>query len=181
MSDVALTPTVDPDAWRMSEGSFSYPYLKKCCEGDRKVPRTHAHSLRCAVAVCICLYLSRSPCIVVYCVLCGVVNQMTLTILNATLTKLTSLPPLATHRRVAELQLMALLHMMKQFIALGPVYDKAFLAKASTTLTTFYFWPQPFGGLARDLLVMIQKETVAPGAALRYAGGCGCTLSITHN
>jgi hypothetical protein len=125
---MASIPTTDPDAWRPSDGTFAYPYLKRLAEEDRKAQAS---------------------------------------ILNAIVQKLSSVPSLAVLRKAAEAQLMALLHMLKSFMAVGPVSDKTLLAKAAASVTQFYFWPEPFGGLAKSMLQMLQRETIAPGTAFR--------------
>ena len=46
------------------------------------------------------------------------------------------------------------------------VTDVQFL-KSMNTIQQFYLWPCPYGNLTRDLLLLLQAETLCPGSLLR--------------
>ncbi|ETO10051.1 hypothetical protein RFI_27324, partial [Reticulomyxa filosa] len=53
-----------------------------------------------------------------------------------------------------------------QFVpTLKKKYDE-FIDKANTVLEKFYLWPMPYGTSARDLLVRLKKERIAPGLSM---------------
>lgn len=89
-------------------------------------------------------------------------------ILKATYAKMLSLPAqMKTQPAVAETTLLALLFMLKQFIASGPITDTQFLRKALSGLRQFYLWPKPFGTYTRDILQTLKDELFCPGTLLR--------------
>jgi hypothetical protein len=89
-------------------------------------------------------------------------------ILKATYAKMLTLPAqMKTQPTVAETTLLALLFMLKQFIASGPVTDTQFLRKAMSSLRQFYLWPKPFGTFTRDILQTLKDELICPGSLLR--------------
>jgi len=88
-------------------------------------------------------------------------------ILKAT-DKLLGLPAqMKTQALVAETTLLALLFMLKQFIASGPVTDTQFLRKTLSSLRQFYLWPKPSGTYTRDILQTLKDELICPGSLLR--------------
>eukprot|EP00484_Ammonia_sp_Unknown_P030331 CAMPEP_0197034430 /NCGR_PEP_ID=MMETSP1384-20130603/12558_1 /TAXON_ID=29189 /ORGANISM="Ammonia sp." /LENGTH=938 /DNA_ID=CAMNT_0042464365 /DNA_START=153 /DNA_END=2969 /DNA_ORIENTATION=- len=68
--------------------------------------------------------------------------------------------------KLAEISLLALIFMMNQLISSTRVPDEQWLNKCISNLKRFYLWPVPYGSQARDLLIKLQKERVAPGFAL---------------
>ena len=68
--------------------------------------------------------------------------------------------------KLAEISLLALIFMMRQLISYTRVPDETWLDKSISNLKRFYLWPVPYGSQARDLLIKLQKERVAPGFAL---------------
>jgi len=88
--------------------------------------------------------------------------------IKATYTKMLTLPAqMKMQPMVAETTLLALLFMLKQFIASGPITDSAFVKKALSSLRQFYLWPKPFGAYTRDILQTLRDELTCPGALMR--------------
>lgn len=71
------------------------------------------------------------------------------------------------HPLISERKMLALLHMLRQWLTLSPHTPREVLESAMAAGKTFFLWPQPFGEAARELLQMITVEMKAPGAALR--------------
>lgn len=90
------------------------------------------------------------------------------TMLSSMVTKILSLPQqMKMNPKVAESTLLALMHMLKNFITLTPITDKQWLTKTTAVLQQFYLWPCPFSNVAREVLLLLQKEALAPGHAMR--------------
>jgi hypothetical protein len=85
------------------------------------------------------------------------------------------------HSVLAETTLLASLHILRQFLCLGPVMDKEFLRKGMKALTQFIAWPNPYGSLGHEMTVLLQKELKFPGynsiTKLHNIGLSGTTLS----
>lgn len=89
-------------------------------------------------------------------------------VLQNTVLKMVSLPQqMKMNPKVAETTLLSLLHMLRNFMSLAPVTDRAFLLKSIQTVQQFYLWPCPYGNVARDTLVLLQRELLGPGSAMR--------------
>ncbi len=102
--------------------------------------------------------------------------------LQVVLNKLSSLPPLIkpfepfptpSKTRIYNTEVLSLFHMLKALLVLAPSYDKVWLAKATKTLSVYYMQPAPIGTGARELLIMLLKETVAPGYNMRWVRAAG--------
>ena len=64
------------------------------------------------------------------------------------------------------MSLLALIFMMRQLISYTRVPDEIFLDQSISNLKTFYMWPLPYGTQAKDLLLKLKKEKIAPGFAM---------------
>eukprot|EP00457_Paulinella_chromatophora_P001223 gb/GEZN01001225.1/.p1 GENE.gb/GEZN01001225.1/~~gb/GEZN01001225.1/.p1 ORF type:complete len:845 (+),score=113.42 gb/GEZN01001225.1/:30-2564(+) len=88
-------------------------------------------------------------------------------ILSHNLNKMLTLPQqMKKAPKVAQSSLLALLHMLQDFLSKGPV-DAAFLKRALNTVQQFYLWPKPYGTAARKSLEALQMELLAPGHNMR--------------
>lgn len=88
-------------------------------------------------------------------------------VIQNTITKLRSISgQILLLPKLAEISLLALIFMMRQLISYTRVPDETWLDKSISNLKRFYLWPVPYGSQARDLLIKLQKERVAPGYAL---------------
>eukprot|EP01083_Nonionella_stella_P164077 541971_1 len=88
-------------------------------------------------------------------------------VIQNTITKLRSISgQILLLPKLAEISLLALIFMMRQLISYTRVPDEQWLDKSISNLKRFYLWPVPYGSQARDLLIKLQKERVAPGYAL---------------
>lgn len=89
-------------------------------------------------------------------------------LLELTLNKMLTLPhQMKMNPKVAETTLLALLHILKQLCCLTSVIDTTFLRRAINTAQQFYLWPAPYGNYTRNILLFLQREMHAPGAAVR--------------
>lgn len=90
------------------------------------------------------------------------------TILDNTVNKTSSLPQqMKMHPVVAETTLLALLHMLRSFMAMGPVTDREFLKRIMPRIQQFYLWPCPYGNVAREILQILHNEIMSPGFTMR--------------
>jgi hypothetical protein len=90
------------------------------------------------------------------------------TVLTLIVNQMLSLPQqMKANPKVAETTLLALFHMLRNFIATGPNRNTGFLQRAVQTIQQFYLWPQPYGQVSRGLLQLLQHEIASAGAALR--------------
>jgi len=64
-------------------------------------------------------------------------------------------------------QALALMFMLKQFLAVSPTSDLFWLDEAVKVISSFKAWPLPFSATASDLLKMLDTEIKAPGSYLR--------------
>jgi hypothetical protein len=64
-------------------------------------------------------------------------------------------------------QALALMFMLRQFLAVAPTSDISWLKKACSTISTFKSWPLPYSKFATELLDMLEIEMRAPGTELR--------------
>lgn len=64
-------------------------------------------------------------------------------------------------------QALALMFMLKQFLAVSPTSDIVWLRLAIDVVSSFKAWPLPFSATAEDLLRMLETEARAPGSYLR--------------
>lgn len=91
--------------------------------------------------------------------------EQRMAILTQTRNKVQSMSSqLKINPRLAETTLLALLHMMQNFMAIAPVTDIAFLKRTMTTIQQFYLWPCPYGNVTRNLLELLHHEMMCPGA-----------------
>jgi len=97
-------------------------------------------------------------------------KEQLILVLQSTVSKMLTLQhQMKLNPKVAETTLLALLHMLKQFIAHAPVTDPAFLKRTMSTIQQFYLWPNPYGTFTLDVLRALQSELVFPGSTMRKA------------
>eukprot|EP00485_Elphidium_margaritaceum_P006727 CAMPEP_0202695710 /NCGR_PEP_ID=MMETSP1385-20130828/9242_1 /ASSEMBLY_ACC=CAM_ASM_000861 /TAXON_ID=933848 /ORGANISM="Elphidium margaritaceum" /LENGTH=982 /DNA_ID=CAMNT_0049351787 /DNA_START=168 /DNA_END=3116 /DNA_ORIENTATION=+ len=78
--------------------------------------------------------------------------------------------------KLAEISLLALLFMIRQLLSYTRVPDDSWLDKSIANLKKFYLWPVPYGSQARDLLMTLQKERIAPGLSVLHKVWRECRL-----
>jgi len=71
------------------------------------------------------------------------------------------------HPLISEKRVLTLLYMLKQYFIQCPKVFPDLLNNAISIVKTYYFWPRPYGDMARDILQFLTIERKAPGAALR--------------
>eukprot|EP00743_Colponemidia_sp_Colp-15_P006226 GILK01006697.1.p1 GENE.GILK01006697.1~~GILK01006697.1.p1 ORF type:complete len:918 (+),score=104.32 GILK01006697.1:147-2900(+) len=69
--------------------------------------------------------------------------------------------------KLAETSLLALFHMLKNFLILNPISSREYLQSLLVDVEQFLCWPLPFGFVANDIAALIRAEMCAPGTALR--------------
>lgn len=67
--------------------------------------------------------------------------------------------------QLCQANLLALLHMVQQFVSLYRV-DAEFIERAQQVIKQFYLWPIPYGDFAMYSLILLKKELKAPGSEL---------------
>jgi len=69
--------------------------------------------------------------------------------------------------KVAESSLLSYFQILYSIMIYGADIKTEQIIEAIQTIYQFYFWPKPIGGIAKDLLFMMERECLIPGQTLR--------------
>jgi len=168
MMDVMGYSTIDDSVdLKGGESAFYYEYLKRLARDGHAISNAQKAAASPASAA--------NP-----------LSQL-LPILQNIVTKLVTLPQqMKMSPKLAETSFCALMHMLRNYLTLhatgaegatppppaggamlAPLAGTTFLRTALNTLQPFFMWPQPFGGITRELIDMMKAELVVPGTCVR--------------
>jgi len=77
---------------------------------------------------------------------------------------------LKVNQNVAEITLLGIFHMLNVFVEIGPL-PELIVKKLISIVQPFYFWPLPYGSVAKSLLCKLQMEQVRVGGGGGLSGG----------